>query len=285
MVGTVNLDGDDDDFEAEPAAQNRSSTRKVGKMVSKKRTVPSTVAVDDANATSTKTSKESGKCVRNSKSGKKISHKATQNKIDLTNDSSSGECSSNYRDKEEPMVKEEMKAANIQAKKAASVIKRQAQEEARLLKLEAKEKEKKAKLNAKEEAKAAKVNAREEAKAAKIREREQNKAKAAEPDIAAINLVAAIEAKESGGEHVEYVVQMAKSGRALCKKCDTHCANKEVRIGLIQDSDFGMFYRWQHLACTVFSKTITPENAQERLAGLDCLAPDVREQVLDRVKV
>ena len=95
MVGTVNLDGDDDDFEAEPAAQNRSSTRKVGKMVSKKRTVPSTVAVDDANATSTKTSKESGKCVRNSKSGKKISHKATQNKIDLTNDSSSGECSSN----------------------------------------------------------------------------------------------------------------------------------------------------------------------------------------------
>jgi hypothetical protein len=45
-------------------------------------------------------------------------------------------------------------------------------------------------------------------------------------------------------------VELAKSGRAECKRCDSFIANKSVRVGVLIDGEWGLFTRWQHLDCT-----------------------------------
>ena len=61
-----------------------------------------------------------------------------------------------------------------------------------------------------------------------------------------------------------YVVEIAKSGRAECKKCDCKIENKNIRIGVIVEGEWGLHTRWQHLECTVFHKGI---KAVEELDG------------------
>ena len=38
-----------------------------------------------------------------------------------------------------------------------------------------------------------------------------------------------------------YTVEIAKSGRAQCKKCEKMIANKTIRVGLQNDTRFGLF--------------------------------------------
>lgn len=53
-----------------------------------------------------------------------------------------------------------------------------------------------------------------------------------------------------------YFVELSKSGRAECKKCDGKIENKSLRIGIMIDGEWGLMTRWQHLDCTVFPKSI-----------------------------
>jgi DNA repair protein RAD16 len=54
-----------------------------------------------------------------------------------------------------------------------------------------------------------------------------------------------------------YLVELAKSGRAECKKCDCKIENKSIRIGVTLEGDWGLFTRWQHLSCTIFHESLT----------------------------
>jgi DNA repair protein RAD16 len=65
------------------------------------------------------------------------------------------------------------------------------------------------------------------------------------------------------GEEVKkpsYLVELAKSGRAECKRCDEKIENKTLRIGVIVEGDWGLFTRWQHLHCTVFHRALLEVN-------------------------
>lgn len=77
-----------------------------------------------------------------------------------------------------------------------------------------------------------------------------------------------------------YIVEVAKSGRAECKKCETKIDNKTVRVGVLVDGEWGLFTRWQHLHCTVFHRSI--ENA-ESIDGFQELSGEQKEQVRRRV--
>lgn len=65
-----------------------------------------------------------------------------------------------------------------------------------------------------------------------------------------------------------YIVELAKSGRAECKKCGDKIDNKTIRIGVILEGDWGLFTRWQHLSCTVFHASLTSCNAIDGLQDL-----------------
>jgi hypothetical protein len=66
-----------------------------------------------------------------------------------------------------------------------------------------------------------------------------------------------------------YCIERAKSGRAECKKCDKKIDKNEVRIGVITEGEWGLFTRWQHLACTVFHKSIREPEALDGFLELD----------------
>eukprot|EP01032_Pedospumella_encystans_P014510 gene14510-16657_t len=76
-----------------------------------------------------------------------------------------------------------------------------------------------------------------------------------------------------------YIVEVAKSGRAECKKCDCKIENKCIRIGVIVDGEWGLFTRWQHLDCTVFHKGI---NSVEELDGFSDLNTQQKDLVKER---
>ncbi|KAJ1405421.1 hypothetical protein B484DRAFT_404468, partial [Ochromonadaceae sp. CCMP2298] len=66
-----------------------------------------------------------------------------------------------------------------------------------------------------------------------------------------------------------YTVELAKSGRAECKRCDSLIANKSVRVGIEMDGEWGLFTRWQHLDCTVFHKMLASEESMDGFHSLD----------------
>ena len=66
-----------------------------------------------------------------------------------------------------------------------------------------------------------------------------------------------------------YIVELAKSGRAECKRCGNLITNKSLRIGILVESDWGLITRWQHLQCTVFHKAITSANVIDGFSELD----------------
>jgi hypothetical protein len=53
-----------------------------------------------------------------------------------------------------------------------------------------------------------------------------------------------------------YVLEMAKSGRAECKKCGNKIMKDELRVGVLTEGDWGVYTRWQHLPCTVFHNSV-----------------------------
>jgi hypothetical protein len=77
-----------------------------------------------------------------------------------------------------------------------------------------------------------------------------------------------------------YLVELAKSGRAECKRCNTKINDKCVRIGILVEGDWGILTRWQHLECTVFHKALT--NAAN-IDGYSELSVDDKKAVRDRV--
>lgn len=66
-----------------------------------------------------------------------------------------------------------------------------------------------------------------------------------------------------------YVVELAKSGRAQCKKCDDKIDNKCLRVGVIIEGQWGLFTRWQHLDCTVFHKSLKSVEVIDGFRELD----------------
>jgi hypothetical protein len=74
---------------------------------------------------------------------------------------------------------------------------------------------------------------------------------------------------------VVYVAEVARTGQAMCRKCDERIAKGELRVGLVMDGDYGLFTRWQHLNCTIFQQVTEasqigrydelPEEMQQRL--------------------
>lgn len=76
-----------------------------------------------------------------------------------------------------------------------------------------------------------------------------------------------------------YIVELAKSGRADCNKCGQRIANKEVRVGVILEGEWGLLTRWQHLNCTVFHKSI---NAASKLDGFNVLSQEDQAKVSTR---
>lgn len=78
----------------------------------------------------------------------------------------------------------------------------------------------------------------------------------------------------------EYVVELAKSGRAECKKCEQKIKKFELRVGVIVEGDWGLLTRWQHLSCTVFDRSV--RNA-ESLDGYIDLDLDSQEILKERV--
>lgn len=78
----------------------------------------------------------------------------------------------------------------------------------------------------------------------------------------------------------EYIVELAKSGRAECKKCQSKIEKCDLRVGVIIEGDWGVFTRWQHLRCTVFDKSI--RNA-ESLDGYIDLDIESQEKLKERV--
>lgn len=44
-------------------------------------------------------------------------------------------------------------------------------------------------------------------------------------------------------EESRMIIEKAKSGRAECKKCGEKIQNKEIRVGIITEGDWGLFTR------------------------------------------
>lgn len=76
-----------------------------------------------------------------------------------------------------------------------------------------------------------------------------------------------------------YMVEIAKSGRAECKKCGEKIENKTIRIGVITEGDWGLFTRWQHLACTIFHKSL---ETIESIDGYQELSGDIQDIIRQR---
>ena len=76
-----------------------------------------------------------------------------------------------------------------------------------------------------------------------------------------------------------YLIELAKSGRAECKKCDLKIENKALRVGVILEGEWGLFTRWQHLQCTIFHKSV---ESVEKIDGYKELDVKEREMVASR---
>jgi len=76
-----------------------------------------------------------------------------------------------------------------------------------------------------------------------------------------------------------YVVEISKSGRAECRKCDEKITNKVLRVGVMLEGDWGLFTRWQHLHCTTFHSSL---ESVDRIDGYNGLSPENKDLVEKR---
>ena len=50
----------------------------------------------------------------------------------------------------------------------------------------------------------------------------------------------------------QYLLELAKSNRAECKRCGNKIEKGELRVGVVNEGKWGLFTKWQHVKCTVF---------------------------------
>jgi DNA repair protein RAD16 len=77
-----------------------------------------------------------------------------------------------------------------------------------------------------------------------------------------------------------YVVEISKSARALCKRCDEKIMGKVVRVGTIVDGNWGLFTSWLHLDCMVFHKSIEDASL---IDGYQELPKESQQLLADRI--
>lgn len=75
-----------------------------------------------------------------------------------------------------------------------------------------------------------------------------------------------------------YLVEIAKSGRSQCKRCDDLIPNQSVRIGVIVEADWGLHTHWQHLGCTIFHKSLTKVEDIDGFQELEAANRDLVQQ-------
>ena len=112
----------------------------------------------------------------------------------------------------------------------------------------------------------------------------KQKVKAAEEvvDLTNVDETSSTTASNRAAGDPGYLVELAKSGRAECKKCDEKIGHKEVRIGVILEGDWGLFTRWQHLHCTIFHRSLQNVEAIDGFQALDAEhQKEVRERFED----
>jgi SNF2 family DNA or RNA helicase len=78
----------------------------------------------------------------------------------------------------------------------------------------------------------------------------------------------------------EYILEIAKSGRAECKKCHSKIAKDELRVGVVMHGDRWVTTNWQHVQCTIFPPTM---QACEALNGFCSLPEDQQRLIRERV--
>lgn len=89
-----------------------------------------------------------------------------------------------------------------------------------------------------------------------------------------------------------FAVELAKTGRAKCKKCKCPIDKDTVRIAKLMSNPFGdgKMKAWHHLTCIfdVFAKqratTKRIENPDEDVSGWDDLDDDGKKLVLDKLE-
>ena len=77
-----------------------------------------------------------------------------------------------------------------------------------------------------------------------------------------------------------YVVEMSKSGRSKCARCEEMIQNKTPRCKVMYPR--AMFSSTQHLTCTVFDPSV---QVAESIDGYFSLPPDMQALVIDRLRV
>ncbi|CAM9136543.1 unnamed protein product [Ectocarpus fasciculatus] len=78
------------------------------------------------------------------------------------------------------------------------------------------------------------------------------------------------------GAPMRYVCEIAKTGRAMCRRCDEKITKGALKIGVVTEGSWGPSTQWHHLMCTVF-KVTTPEEV-EGYGDLDDAAQTLLEQ-------
>ncbi|CAN0067519.1 unnamed protein product [Discosporangium mesarthrocarpum] len=83
----------------------------------------------------------------------------------------------------------------------------------------------------------------------------------------------------SQGKDIQrYECELAKTGRAICRRCDEKITKDCVKIGLVVDGSWGPQTQWHHLACTIF-RVRTPSE----VTGFEHLGD--AEQVLVKARI
>jgi hypothetical protein len=57
-----------------------------------------------------------------------------------------------------------------------------------------------------------------------------------------------------------YVIEASKSARSMCRICEEKIAKNCIRVGVVEDSDWGLYCKYYHLECIVFHNFI--DNAE-----------------------
>lgn len=95
-----------------------------------------------------------------------------------------------------------------------------------------------------------------------------------------VNELSQPQTENSGnGKEPGYVVELAKSGRAMCKKCGDAIGLRTIRIGVVLEGEWGLFTSWQHLECTIFHNSC---DSVEKIEGFNTMKESDQAEILKR---
>merc|ERR1712196_333921 len=81
------------------------------------------------------------------------------------------------------------------------------------------------------------------------------------------------------GTMPEYSIELAKSGRATCKKCKSKIDKDTLRIGVHTDHpEWGITVKWEHCCC----HKLNLDDASE-LTGWDLLTSEQQSQAMEEL--